>query len=491
MSWRRQNELSRFSPLVLGAFAILATIVLFYLSATKELPWSGGHELKLQFASANQIAPNAPVRVAGVNVGEVGSIESGPGGTAMVTVELDDEALPIHEDAIARIRPRTFLEGAFFVDIKPGSPSAPEVGDGGTIPVGQTEVPVQLDQILSSLKEPVREQLRYGVQELATGFDGRGPAAINATIPVLDPFFTDGAHVAEALTGTAPHDLSRAIASTSRVTEALAADRPKLGLLVSSFSEVARALADRQRDLQTSIRGVDALLAEAPATLDALSSATPETRGLVADLRPVLRAAPSVVNPAVPLAVQLERLLRPGRVPRLVSLAEPAVGSLARLAPDATTSFAGLRAPARCLLENALPALTSVIPDGALTSDQPAYRELLYSLVGLASSTRNFDGNGFSTRYYAGFSNELQSLPSGNPLEPLYGVGGSPVIGSSPRKPAEAPPARPDVPCTESDAPDLDAAQGPPDILPASASFEYDASPASPKVSKLLNGEGQ
>ena len=37
-----------------------------------------------------------------------------------------------------KIRPRIFLEGNFFVDLKPGTPSAPDVKDDGTIPVTQT-----------------------------------------------------------------------------------------------------------------------------------------------------------------------------------------------------------------------------------------------------------------------------------------------------------------------------------------------------------------
>ena len=50
-----------------------------------------------------------------------------------VTMAIDDEGLPIHKDATAKIRSRIFLEGNFFVDLKPGTPSAPNVDDGDTI----------------------------------------------------------------------------------------------------------------------------------------------------------------------------------------------------------------------------------------------------------------------------------------------------------------------------------------------------------------------
>ena len=52
----------------------------------------------------------------------------------------------------SKIRSRIFLEGNFFVDLTPGTPSADKVGDGDTIPVTQTSTPVQLDQLLTALQ---------------------------------------------------------------------------------------------------------------------------------------------------------------------------------------------------------------------------------------------------------------------------------------------------------------------------------------------------
>ena len=279
MSWRSHRERTRLRPELLGALVILGVIAAFYLSATKDLPFTGGHEVHLQFESANQIAPNAPVRIAGVNVGKVESIEAGPNDTAEVTVSLDDQGLPLHTDATARIRPRTFLEGAFFVDIQPGSPSAPELSDGGTIPVGQTSTPVQLDQILTSLQRPVRDNLRTALIGLGSAFSKGGPGAISRTLPQLDPLFRKAAVAGEAFMGTAPHDLSRAISSSSRVAAALAHDPPRLGGVVRDFSTVAVALADRQRELGATVSGLDQVLQEAPPTLDAFRAATPVSLG--------------------------------------------------------------------------------------------------------------------------------------------------------------------------------------------------------------------
>ena len=40
-------------------------------------------------------------------------------------MSINPNGLPIHADATAKIRPRIFLEGNFYVDLHPGTPSAP------------------------------------------------------------------------------------------------------------------------------------------------------------------------------------------------------------------------------------------------------------------------------------------------------------------------------------------------------------------------------
>ena len=67
------------------------------------------------------------MRIAGVEVGKVTKVEPLHEGCegALVTMRIDKHGLPLHDDATFAIRPRIFLEGNFFVDLSPGSPSAP------------------------------------------------------------------------------------------------------------------------------------------------------------------------------------------------------------------------------------------------------------------------------------------------------------------------------------------------------------------------------
>ena len=97
-----------------------------------------------------------------MDVGKVSDVEAlgGDSPAVEVTMKLDDEALPIHENAEVKVRPRIFFEGNLFMDIRPGTPDSPEAEDGYTIPASQTSAPVQIDQVLGTLQTNTREDLQ-------------------------------------------------------------------------------------------------------------------------------------------------------------------------------------------------------------------------------------------------------------------------------------------------------------------------------------------
>ena len=96
-------------------------------------------------------------------------------------MSIEDEGLPLHEGATAKIRPRIFLEGNFFVDLKPGAPGTEELDDGATIPVTQTATPVQLDQVLTALQADTREDLRDVLEGFGAALRSKPSAADDAT----------------------------------------------------------------------------------------------------------------------------------------------------------------------------------------------------------------------------------------------------------------------------------------------------------------------
>src|SRR3954463_14628808 len=98
------------SSAFIGLVATIIAALIMFFGFTKDIPFTHGYELKAQFESANAIRPNSPVRIAGVEVGKVKRVEPLQGtDAALLVLELKRAALPIHEDATAKIRPRIFL----------------------------------------------------------------------------------------------------------------------------------------------------------------------------------------------------------------------------------------------------------------------------------------------------------------------------------------------------------------------------------------------
>ena len=130
------------SAVKVGLIAAVIVAIGVYFGFAKDIPFTEGYRLRAVFETSNQIRLNSPVRIAGVNVGKVKSIERQEDtGAAIVVMEIQDKGLPIHKDAEVKIRPRIFLEGNFFVDLKPGTPAAPTLDDGDTLPITQTATP--------------------------------------------------------------------------------------------------------------------------------------------------------------------------------------------------------------------------------------------------------------------------------------------------------------------------------------------------------------
>jgi virulence factor Mce-like protein len=448
------------SPFAAGVVALVAIVLATYFAFGGRAPWQQDHEVRAVVRSANELQNRSPVRIAGVNVGKVKRVERGPGSTAIVTMAIDESALPLHRDATLKIRPRLFLEGNFFVDLQPGTPSAPELPEGGTIPLAQTATPVQLDQVLTTLKAGTRHDLKLLLKGLGSGLgDGR---ALHRVIPLLAPAFLPTAITAEAIQGQNPGDLSGFIDRAERITRAVASRRRDLPRLVTDLDRTLAVLAERRAALGETVVRLDSLLGHAPASFTALNDLFPTARAFVREARPGIRALPQTLRLANPLLDQAAELIGPDELPALLTQLDPALHELRVLEPQLGRLLGTLRPITECVRTNALPTLKKPVVDPPLTTGEPVYRELLDVTVGLASATQNFTGDGQAVRYHAGFGDNLVTTGKVPTLaEPLVGLTEEPLIGSRPRFKDQPPPFRGDVPCGSQKPPDLAAETGP------------------------------
>jgi phospholipid/cholesterol/gamma-HCH transport system substrate-binding protein len=470
---RRHN--SRISNFAAGLIATAVVAVAVYLAFGGSTPFgSKPFVLKAVFTSETQLHIPSPVRIAGVDVGQVTSVQRVAGNTqaAVITMDINSGGLPIHANATAAIQSRIFLEGNFYVDLHPGSPNAPLVASGHTLPVANTSGPVQLDRVLAALTSNARANL----QTLVQGFGGalnnpptaaddasqdpsvRGltaAQALNQSLKYSAGAFRASAIVNQALLGTQPHDLSGAVQGNEEVFRALASRQNQLAGFVTTFDATMRALAARQQDLSATIAALPPLLRTANRALTSLNASFGPTRSFASALLPSLGQLDPTIGQALPWLAQATALVSPSELGGLVADLTPAVQQTASALQSTKSLLSQSDALARCVVHNLVPTGNEVIKDPPLNNAVPVYQELLQTSVGLASAVQNFDGNGRYLRSTpAGGSVAVQTSNLGS-QGPLYGNAVLQPLGTRPAWPGQAPPVKSTRPCAQNAAPDL------------------------------------
>jgi phospholipid/cholesterol/gamma-HCH transport system substrate-binding protein len=467
---RRRGGMSYFRA---GLIALIVICAATYLGFTKDIPFTKPFQINAVFESANSIRANSPVRIAGVTVGKVKAIKAQPGTeAAIVTMQIDDRGLPIHTDATAKIRPRIFLEGNFFVDLRPGTPRKPDLGNGDTIKVTQTSTPVQLDQVLTALQQPTREDLKTVLHQLGSGLGDKPDAeqdaaadpsvrgetaaqSFNDAYDDIAPAEKGTSLVNQALLGVQPdEDLQRLLRGLARATEGLGRNEVQLKDLVTNLSRTMGAFASEQDALRTSIRRLGPTLTTANRTFDELNAAFPPTRAWARDILPGVRETAATIDAGFPWVAQTRKLLQPAELQGLARDLSPASRDLARLVDTSTALFPQANRLARCADEVLLPTGDVPLQDEFATG-QPNYREFAYALVGLAGEGQNFDGNGMYVHFQTGGG--LSTLKMGDGTAAGGSLFGSvfPGVATRPVKPKRKPPFNTSVPCYKSARPDL------------------------------------
>lgn len=492
--WRRYQELSvpelqRSNPVRFGLVTIVLLAILLYFGFTKHIPGTHGFRLKAQFATAVNIQPKSPVRIAGVNVGQVTGIKR-DGNTGVVTMEISKSGLPIHRDATAKIRARILLEGNWFVDLQPGTPSSPTVSSGYTIPSTQTADPVQLDQVLDALNSDTRANLQTFLIEYGKALTAKPTPAENAEqnpavrglnmAQALNKAYRDspqalegGAIVNQALAGVEEHDLSHLLSGVEHFTAQLNVHEQQLGEFVGNFNTFLGTLASQSSALTRTVSELPGTLQNAGRAFTNFNAAAPAIRKFSLELIPGVQQTESMIQAAFPWIEQVQASTAPNELGGVARGLREAAPSVAKLFVTQPSFFKQTDLFSKCLSDVFYPAGNTKIQDGSSTSGVEAYKEFWYATAGTAGFSQGFDGNGPFDRFMIMTgSDTLPSAPAtivgaesrGKKLR-LLAHTSQPPLGTSPAFPATEPPYKPLVPCYTQTPPNLNgpAAHGPAD----------------------------
>ena len=271
------------------------------------------YRITAYFPEATQLAQESDVRIGGVSVGKVKTIELAPPServngkdTTEAEIEIEPEFAPISEDARAILRQKTLL-GETYVELtsgtEPGQDAAPvslgaaanvsdaqadgveTVEEGGTLGVGQTEEATQIDEIFNALDAETRQSFQSWQQNAAIAIQNRGQD-LNDSFGNLGPFVTDASNVVEIL-NRQKQALKGLVRDTGTVFEALTAQDQALARAIVGSENTFEALAREDRALAESFQIFPTFERESRLTFERLDEFQADTHPLVRDLIPV------------------------------------------------------------------------------------------------------------------------------------------------------------------------------------------------------------
>jgi phospholipid/cholesterol/gamma-HCH transport system substrate-binding protein len=256
----------------------------------------GSYRVRAIFMNAFSVIPGEDVKIAGVKVGKIESLDVTPDHKAAVVLRIDRAGFDdFRADAQCMIRPQSLI-GEKFVECTPTQPRpenaqlAPPLrkiqrgaGKGQyLLPVSQTAKPVDLDLLNNTLRLPYRERLAIILNELGTGLAGRG-GDLRQAVTNADPALKETDKVL-AILSAQNRVLSDLARNGDTILAPLARDRAKVADFVTQANVTAQATAERSAPLEQNIAKLPAFLRELKPTMQALGGLSDQMTPVLTDL---------------------------------------------------------------------------------------------------------------------------------------------------------------------------------------------------------------
>lgn len=260
----RRDRLARVAAVVLVGLIVAGAAVIVHSA------FFGPKTITAYFTTATAIYPGDEVRVAGVKVGHIKSIQP-QGSTAKMTLNVDRD-VPVPADAKAVIVAENLIS-ARYVQLAPAyRDSGRTMADGAVIPVDRTAVPVEWDEVKAQL------------MRLATDLGPKGGVSGTSVGRFIDS-------AANALDGNGDK-LRQTLAELSGVGRILANGSGDIVAIIKNLQTFVSVLRDSNTEivqfndrLATLTSVVDDSRSELDAALTDLSTAVGEVQRFIAGTR--------------------------------------------------------------------------------------------------------------------------------------------------------------------------------------------------------------
>jgi ABC-type transporter Mla subunit MlaD len=334
------------NPVLVGATTMLVVVVAVFLAynANNGLPFVPTQTLYAETPNGAEVVPGVEIREGGFRIGSVPELKprrlrDGRVG-AVIELKLDQAAGPFPVDSRVIIRPRGPLAQK-VMEFERGS-SERTFADGARIPVQQSEIRTDLDELYSLYDAPTRQGVRENLDGFGTAFAGRG-RDLNTTIRLLPEFL--------GALSPVMRNLSREDTGLARFFSELNDFTRVVAPVSEQFARGFRFQADTYDAISRDPEALRATIEKTPATLEDSTRSFRVQRPLLRDTSALsrelnlasreLRTALPPLNRAIEVATPVTR--------RSVELNEELVGAFAALrdltaAPTTNGALRGLTA---------------------------------------------------------------------------------------------------------------------------------------------------
>lgn len=243
------------NPVVVGlvGFVVIAVAMLGAFRADRLPVIGGGDVYSAEFAEVGALRAGDEVRIAGVSVGKVRSIEL-VGDRVRVEFVLTQDA-DLGSEPRAEIRIRTLL-GAAFLALQPAGTGS--FAEGESIPLSRTTAPYDVVQAFTDLSDVTGE---IDSEQLAVALEAVGEVA-----------------------GAAPVEFAQAIDSLSDLSANIAGRDAQINQLLSGLTDVSGVLSARNASIQTLLADTGQLTAAITERRDAIHEVLVATQAISAEL---------------------------------------------------------------------------------------------------------------------------------------------------------------------------------------------------------------
>ncbi|CPR01780.1 virulence factor Mce [Mycobacterium bohemicum DSM 44277] len=255
------------------------------------------------FTEANGLFAGDEIRILGVPVGVVDSIEPQPGGSK-VTFSVDKQ-YSVPADARAAILSPSLVT-ARAIQLVPAYSGGPKLSPGASIPLNRTAVPVEWDDFrkqLEKLTDALQPSAPGGVNSVgefinsaADNLRGEGDTARDTVIKLSQAISALGDHADDIFSTV--RNLQLLVSALYSSSDLLASLNHNLASVTTVFSNTPNEVANAVKGLDGALDDLRGFLAEnreaVGVTFDRLGSITTALNDSRADIKQILHVAPTV-----------------------------------------------------------------------------------------------------------------------------------------------------------------------------------------------------